>query len=156
MVRSAGEEVGDFAQIWVNGVDVARNERGYNLAAIARDGQVLESVVFDTMATPAASLAMARWLDELPPGTIVAGAVADEASMNLGPEAVSALARLGVVGDLRGKFRWSHAFVGAVGAAPGTALEQSGLLRPATVAIGAPVDGEAVYGGVRALTYTPK
>ena len=132
---------GDFAQIWVNGVDVAPNQRGYNLAAIAGDGQVLDSVVFDTMASPAASQAMARWLDALPPGTIVAGAVADEASMNLGPEAVAPWT-LGVAGDLRGKFRWSHAFVGAVGAAPGTALEQSGLLQPATVAIGAPVDGE--------------
>ena len=53
-------------------------------------------------------------------GTLVAGAVSDEASLQLDERAVAALRRAGVGTDLRGQLRWSHAFVGAVGAAPGS------------------------------------
>ena len=56
----------------------------------------------------------------LAPGTVVAGAVRDEASMNLGQEAVDALRSLGLV-DLRGHFRWGHAFIAPVGDRPGHA-----------------------------------
>ena len=47
VVRSAGEETGDFAHIFVNGVDVAHNERGYNLVAIDAGGTVLGREGFD-------------------------------------------------------------------------------------------------------------
>jgi len=64
-------------------------------------------------------------------------------------EAAEAFLRtLGVAGDLRGKFRWSHAFIGAVGAPPGSAHEKMQLLQPATLYVGAPVDGPVVSGGV--------
>ncbi len=79
----------------------------------------------------------------------------DEASLQLGQAAADALATVGVAADLRGKFRWSQAFVGAVGAAPGSALEQAGLLRPAGVALGAAVDSPAVYAALEGLTFTP-
>ena len=65
----------------------------------------------------------------LPPGSIVAGAVRDEASGRLDRTAIRALGTLGVRGDLRGRFRDSHAFVGVKGAAPGTALEDNGPRR---------------------------
>ena len=48
VVHSAGEEVGDFSHIYLGGVDVAQNQRGYNLAAISQEGALLESVAFDT------------------------------------------------------------------------------------------------------------
>ena len=120
--------------------------------AVDPTGRVLESMAFDTLASVDESTAMAQWLARWPAGTVIAGAVADEASLNLGEDAVAALAKIGVKTDLRGKFRWSHAFVGAAGAAAGTALEQAQLLQPASVAIGAPVDGAEVYGGVRSIT----
>jgi hypothetical protein len=66
----------------------------------------------------------------------------------LSAEAVAALATLGVAGDLRGKLRWSHAFIGAVGAPAGSAQEALGLLQPATVYTGPAVAGAAVSGGV--------
>ena len=97
LVRSAGEDVGDFAQIFVN------------------------------------------------------GDVADEASMHLNQAAVDALRSVGVAGDLRGRFRWSHAFIGAAGASAGSALEATSLLQPASLWLGAPVDGAQVYGGVGEL-----
>jgi hypothetical protein len=156
VVRSAGEEVGDFAHIYVNGVDVAPNQRGYNLVALDAAGAVLDTAVFDVLGDPRASAALATWLARWPAGTIVAGAVADEASVNLGQDAVDALRAAGVAGDLRNRFRTSHAFVGVVGAAPGTAAEAMSLLEPATIAVGSPVDAPVVYGALREITVEPR
>jgi hypothetical protein len=147
-VQSTGKDVGDFAHIWLNGVDVAVGTIGYNLAAIAPDGQLLERVAFNTHADPNASAALVAWVQQWPPGTIIAGAVMDTAADQLSAEAVAALATLGVAGDLRGKLRWSHAFIGAVGAPAGSAQEALGLLQPATVYTGPAVAGAAVSGGV--------
>jgi hypothetical protein len=155
LVRSAGQETGDFAHIWVNGVDVVAGARGYNLAAIAPDGRVLGQATFDTLGAAEASGGMATWLRSWPLGTIIAGAVADEASLQLGADAVAALGEIGVSTDLRGKFRWSHAFVGAAGAPPGSAVEDASLLRPAVAAVGPPVDGPLAYGQLRALVVEP-
>jgi hypothetical protein len=152
-VRSAGEEVGDFAHIHVAGEDLAPNRRGYNLVALNGAGQVLDVAVFDTLAGAGESAAMAAWLDRWPAGTLVAGAVADEASLNLGEDAVAALRRFGVATDLRDKFRWSHAFVGAAGAPPSSAVEAASLLHPAAVHIGPPVDGPEVTGGVSRVEF---
>lgn len=152
VAHSAGEEVGDFAHIFVNGQDVATGARGYNLVAIDGDGRVLDSMVFDTSGDGTASAALAAWIAHWPEGTIIAGAVNDEASLKLDEVAVRALQSIGVASDLRGRLRWSHAFVGAVGAPAGAAREAFGLLHPAIVAIGAPIDGAEVYGGVRTLT----
>ncbi|MEZ4656662.1 MAG: interleukin-like EMT inducer domain-containing protein [Caldilineaceae bacterium] len=151
LAYSAGEEMGKSARIFVNGRNVVRDERGYNLAASGTDGVVLESVAFDTNAPPAAvegataSQQMAKWLTKWPEGTVIAGAVRDEASAQLGQEAVDALAHLGVATDLRGKFRWGHAFIATVG---GSAVEAASLLQPAIVAVGLPANGEFVSGGV--------
>jgi hypothetical protein len=148
VVQSAGEEVGDFAHIGVNGAEVAANRRGYNLVSLTAAGDILDAAVFDTFA-PGESARMAAWIAQWPAGTVIAGAVADEASLNLGEDAVAALRAIGVAGDLRGKFRWSHAFVGVVGArvppGRGSALEQTALIRPARVWLGAPVDAPQVF-----------
>ena len=74
----------------------------------------------------------------------MAGAVKDEASMNLSRPAVEALASLGVAADLRGRFRWGHAFVGAAGAPAGTALEAIDGVRTAQVSVGLPVSAPQV------------
>jgi hypothetical protein len=58
---------------------------------------------------------------------------------------------VGVATDLRSHFRWSHAFAGASGAAPGTALEDANLLRPAMVAVGPAVNGPHAFGQLQAL-----
>ncbi len=152
-IRSAGEEVGDFAAIYVNGVNQAVNERGYNLVALQPDGEVMDSQVFDTHGSESASSEMAGWIESWPSGTIVAGAVADEASNHLNEEAMNVLRSLGVAQDLRGRFRWGHAFVGVVGAAPGTALEDSQLIQVSDVSIGPPVDSTAYYGAVSTIQF---
>lgn len=148
VVQSAGKDVGDFARIWLNGEDVAVGSIGYNLVALQADGQLLDSVAFNTHGDPNASAALAAWIAPWPPGTIIAGAVMDEASYNLQEVAVTALNQIGVTSDLSNKFRWSQAFITTVGAEAGAVQEATSLLQPATVYNYLPVDGRGVYGGV--------
>ena len=149
LVRSAGEETGDFAHVYVNGIDLAPNQRGYNLVALdPADGHLLAVGAFDTHADAAASGRLAEWVGALPVGALVAGTVRDEASLGLGQEAVDALRTLGVAVDLRGDFRWGHAFVGAAGAPANTALEAVNGIRPAQVAVGLPVSAPQVAGAL--------
>jgi hypothetical protein len=126
VVQSGGKPYGDKASIRVGIGELAPNRRGYNLVALEPRGGIQNRATFDTCGDPAASEALARWVKALPRGTIVLGAVKDEASSQLDAAAVDALATLGLHGDLRGGYRESHAFVGLKGAPPGSALEALG------------------------------
>jgi hypothetical protein len=118
-VVSAGEEGGSLGHIYLNGVDVSTNRRGYNLALIHPNGDLLATANFDTFCQPEtggdcpanASHELAAFITTAPPEMIVAGAAADEASSNLTEEAVNAFRSIGVQVDLRGQFRASHAFI---------------------------------------------
>jgi hypothetical protein len=142
LVRSAGQETGDFAHIYVDGRETSPNRRGYNLVALDEAGRPFSAASFDTHADPNASGELAAWVRSLPPGAVVAGAVRDEASANLGQEAVDALRSLGVMKDLRGDFRWGHAFIGKVGAQSSWApmAERSDAVRPVQLSFGFPID----------------
>jgi hypothetical protein len=137
VVQSSGQPYGDQASIRVGIGEVAANRRGYNLVALEPSGGIQDRVTFDTCGDPAASGALARWVQALPAGTIVLGAVKDDASSLLAAVAVDALATLGLHGDLRGGYRESHAFVGLKGARPGSALEALGP-RAVEVRLGEP------------------
>jgi hypothetical protein len=151
-VDSAGEEVGNFAHIYVNGVDWSFNQRGYNLVEIdPGTGRVARAAAFDTFASEAESQAMARWLRETAPNRWVLGAVKDEASLNLTADAVAALNEIGITTDLRGHFRWSHAFIGAGGGKPGEAIESLAAVRPATAVIGPGLTEPRVAAAIAAL-----
>jgi hypothetical protein len=128
-VVSGGQPHGDVASIRINAVERAGNRRGYNLVALDPTGHLLGAETFDTFFDPDAAGRLARWVHGWPAGTIVAGAVKDEASGRLDETAVRALRGVGVLGDLRGRFRDSHAFVGVQGAPPGSALEGAGPWR---------------------------
>jgi hypothetical protein len=129
VVTSAGQPNGDVASILVNTVERAPNRRGYNLVSLDAAGHVLGAETFDTFSDPDAPERLARWVDALPAGTIVAGAVKDEGSERLDERAIHALRTLGVQGDLRGRYRESHGFVGVKGALVGSALEGMGARR---------------------------
>jgi len=112
-VLSAGKAVGDFGHIFINGYDVSPNQRGYNVALIRPDAPP-ETGYFDTHLDPAASAALSRFLKTASPNSTIALAAADEASNNLGEEAVRAIQQItGANGDLRGCFRCSHALIHA-------------------------------------------
>ncbi len=137
VARSAGSEVGDFAHIFIDGVDVSLNERGYNLAVIDPQTGTIESrATFDTFTSENESARLAQFIGKIPNGKIVAVAVRDEASRFLTDAAVNALQTIGAMQDLRGKFRWSHAIIGAKGASPGTALEFASGTWPAQTVVG--------------------
>jgi len=128
-VSSAGQLQGQGRSVLqLNGREVGPpgRSRGYNLVAIDPGGGIRASAGFDTHRDSNATALLAAWVAALPPGTIVMGAVSDEASAELGADAVAALGTLGVQTDMRGRFRESHAFVGVKGAPRGTALEAAG------------------------------
>jgi hypothetical protein len=131
VVSSAGLHAGSFARFRVGGEVVERTERGYVLARLTPAGdRVAEWQVFDTGPSPGAARAAARltrWVETLTEGTVVLGAVADEASSGLTEEAVAALGTLGCRVDLRIRYRQGHAFIGVKGSAPGSIPEWSGV-----------------------------
>jgi hypothetical protein len=136
-VESAGQEVGDFGHIYVDGRNVSPEGRGYNLAVMdPQTGAVEATASFDTHLDGGASQALADLMASIPKGRIVAVAVRDEASRLLSEEAVQALRTIGAEGDLQGKFRWGQAIIGVKGAQPGQAVESLGALRPAVVYVG--------------------
>ena len=102
---------------------------------------------------PDASAALADFIAAVPEGHTVAVAAADEASMNLGEEAVAALHSIGAIGDLRERFRWSHAIIGVKGAGPGSAIEALDGLRPVSVAAGPSVTQPRVAAAVEWIRF---
>jgi hypothetical protein len=155
VVDSAGNEVGDFGHIYVNGHDLSPNERGYNVVVVHPLTGVVEAVAaFDTHLSGAASQAMAEFLREVPPGHVVAVAAADEVSQNLGEEAVEALRGIGATGDLRAKFRWGHAIIGIQGAPPGSAAEASDWMYPVVVTAGDGATEPYLAAALATITFT--
>ena len=107
--------------------DASAGRRGYNLTALdPKTGEVLDVRGFDTWANAFEADDMAAFIEGLPDGTIVVGAVRDDASRFLNERAVAALASLGSAVDLRTTPGYGHALIGVKGAAPGTASEVSG------------------------------
>ena len=136
-VTSAGFLAGKFASLTFNGRETYATKRGFYLMAIDPRGLDSPSLqMFDTFRDDSESVRLADFVRRLPPGTIVAGAVSDDASVNLTQEAVEALETLGLSLDLRGHFRWSYAFIGVKGASAGAAVQASDPSFPANVHAG--------------------
>lgn len=104
--------------------DVAFGRRGYNLTLLdPRTGEVIAKTGFDTYANIYESRRMAKFIAQIPEGTIVLVATKGDAARHLTDEAVAALRSLGAAVDLREHPGQYHALVGVKGAAPGTAAE---------------------------------
>ena len=131
-VLSAGEDVGDFGHIFVNGRDISPNQRGYNIALIRPDGGIFAVANFDTHLDPSASAGLAEFIETAPADALVAVAAADDASMNLSGEAVQALQAIGATGEFGGCFRCSHAIISQAG----TVVEALDPLGPVGVTTG--------------------
>lgn len=130
VVQSAGCEVGDYAHIFVDGVDVSLNKRGYNLAVVnEKSGEVEKVGNFDTRLEPGGESEahkLAEFIKDIPPGKIVLAAIKDEGSKYLTEEAQNALRSIGsaLYPQRRGFRRFSHALIGVKGAKPGEADEE--------------------------------
>ena len=114
-VHSAGEEVGGFGYIYINGQNVSPSERGYNIAVISNlesNNPTVDAASFDTHLNPNASTALIEFLANIPPNATIAVAAADEASANLSQGAVQAIQQAtGATGNLIDCFRCSHAII---------------------------------------------
>lgn len=117
--------------IWVG-------RKGYTLAVIAPDGNVTDVRGFNTSWHESESHAMAEHIRTVPDGWTVVAVTNYDASRALTADAVEALRSLGMTTDLRGRFQGAQAAIGVKGAAPGTAVEQTGRL-DASCAVGAPI-----------------
>jgi hypothetical protein len=136
-VTSAGYLAGKFASLTFSGRQVYETKRGFYLMAIDPQYSNAPTLqMFDTFRDESESARLADFIRGLPPGTIVAGAVCDDASSRLTLNAVDALRTLGASFDLRSRFRASYAFVGVKGAGAGTAIEASDPTFPANVSVG--------------------
>jgi len=128
LVRSAGLDAGDRAEVVVGRAGVVPGQRGYNVAVLhPDDGDLLAGETFDLVVDPEGKNAarLAAFIGAVPRGMIVAVAVRDDGSIGVTERVVSALRSVGAAVDMRGRLRWSYALVGVKGAAPGTALEQT-------------------------------
>jgi hypothetical protein len=125
------------AYIILGGRQVCRNERGYNLAVIdPGSGDLISTATFDThWFGEEASSRMAAFIEEIPDGRLVVGAISDEGTQHLTEQGVAALESVGCALKLSGQFRMAHAFIGIKGFPPGTALEAADE-REAILALG--------------------
>jgi hypothetical protein len=154
-VTGAGYLAGGFAQVYVAGRGVVSPTRGYHLVSVnPLSGQVERVGWFDTFADAAESERLARFVDELPSGQIVAGAASDEVSLRMKDQGLEALRRLGV--SARPGFRDGHAFVGVKGASPGQAVEQTDRRLPANVWVGKNVAAAQVTVALGEVSFEPQ
>lgn len=155
VVQSAGQELGDFGHVYIDGNNVSPNKRGYNVVVLhPKSGEVEQTASFDTHLDQDASRALTAFLNDVPAGRIVAVAAADEASRLLTQEAVVALQGIGAADDLQGKFRWGHGIIGVEGASPGTAMEALDWMGPVSLAAGEGVTEPEVAAAFATITVT--
>ena len=110
-VISAGEEVGGFGEIYLNGHLRGTADRGYALVAFTPGTSRYRLGTFDTHLDASASEQLAQFVADEADQAMLAAVAIDEASLNLGEPAIQALQSIGATADLRGCFRCSHAFV---------------------------------------------
>ena len=157
VVKSAGEEVGDFAHIWIDGIDRSPDQRGYNYVGFDPLLASFEPLAhaFDTFESPNASLGLAQLLSAEARRNGSALAVRDEASRSLSDDAKLALLRFGaqtIVG-----WRWSHAFLRYVSLDQQTfrhqtfIVEDASPIRPAIVSIGERITAPQVAGAIEGI-----
>jgi hypothetical protein len=128
MVMSAGKPYGRAASILVNGADLSRHRRGYNVVVIdEHSGEVVARELFDTFIARSESARLAEFIGRVPAGAIVVAAIKEDGVGQLGDDAVQALHSVGGRVDPRsGGLFVSHLVIGAKGAPPGTAVEAFG------------------------------
>jgi hypothetical protein len=146
VAKSAGQEVGDFAHIWINGVDRAINQRGYNVVFNPAGDSVRLARHFDVFASTHESDRMVSEMKTR--GHDVVLAVRDEASLHRTVELEQILQSLGVT--QLGEWRWSHVFIRYynVEARETIIREDASPIRPAIVSIGERITAPQVAGAV--------
>jgi len=106
----------------VNATIASRRKRGYNIAVVdAASGRVDSAANFDTWENRDEARKMERFLNTIPHNKIIVGTINDEGTSGLTRGVKRALRRAGV--QRFPQYWGSHAFVGVMGSAEGSALE---------------------------------
>ncbi len=115
---------GATGSIQVNGRQVSRQTKGYNVVVIdPRLGKVTAAQSFNTADSRDDSRALTAYIEKIPNGHIVALASQEGAAVNLGDRAAQAFQSLGGSADPRQQLSFSYALIGVKGAQPGAAIE---------------------------------
>ena len=133
----------EFGSIKINDKEVSPLKRGYNLAVIdPKTGQVLEVKNFDTGGKSILeSRALREFINNIPQGMIVAGAIQEDATAMLGEAAAAAIQSLGLKTNVRGHDGNTHAFIAVNGTENG--LEETGA-GPSAVSVGRALDNRSL------------
>ncbi|HOT98426.1 MAG TPA: C25 family cysteine peptidase [bacterium] len=123
-VRSAGMVDGKQAKLLRDGVEVSSGTRGHNFWRIdPQTGLLLEKKNFDTYGSRTQADSMAAWVQRLPAGAVVAGAISDDGSVNMTESAHLALESLGSARTRSVGYRDCWAIIGRKGAPVGSVSE---------------------------------
>ncbi len=124
VVRSAGNDRGDYGNIVVNGVDVATGLRGYNLVALEqKSGELLVSDHFDAIRDKGDNQQLRQRIRKLPAGAIVI--LAAKGKTKVETDLLEVFREIGATFAMTepDRYLWSHCAIGVKGAPPGSALE---------------------------------
>ncbi len=123
-VLSAGYLDGNFTQMFIDDSLVCLGTRGYNVLVLdPLTGMIQSSRNFDTWSAKQNVDSLITFLNTLPAGQIVCAGIRDEGSQNMNEEAYRAWERLGSHLIRQVGTRDSWAFIGKVGAEPGSVTE---------------------------------
>ncbi|HEY4491781.1 MAG TPA: interleukin-like EMT inducer domain-containing protein, partial [Acidobacteriota bacterium] len=126
IVESVGSASGSRARIIVNGRNLSKATRGYNIVVLdAQSGKVDASEGFESDAGPRASAEMRKFLERAPRGKIVVVAARGDVSAIADSQTIDALKTIGASGKGLPKQRASHIVIGVKGAGPGQAIEKT-------------------------------
>jgi hypothetical protein len=138
-VVSGGVTWGRFCEVWVDGTKVSANVTGLNVAvADRRSGRLLGSEAFDVTRYPAHFAELARFLRRFPAGSLVAMGGRGKVGRFYARGGREALALIGATTDLEQIEKAGYAAIGALGGAPGTAMESVAPSGHARVRLGRP------------------
>lgn len=138
-VESGGYAHGRKAVFVLAGKTLVEQRRGVAMMAIAPGRRTAAPLrVFDTFGHADAAERLRRAIARLPPKTLVALAVVDEASRKWSAAGQAALKLIGAKTSLVKKYRCSYVAIGVKGARPGSAVEQLACRGRATRFIGRP------------------
>lgn len=130
---SRTEQVG-YALIEVANQSVMTTRRGHNFAVLhPHSGAVLQTGHFDTYGNPDAAAQLVQFIDDIPTGHLVLGAVNEEGSRNLTETVYQALESIGSAQGRDIAYRYAWAILGRKGAQIGSVPE--GLQPPGGEAV---------------------
>ena len=100
------------SNIILNGEDVSMNQLGYNIVTISEDnGELIESINFNTYADEAASSRMVDFLKSQKKKTIIMGSVRWDGAKYLSDDAIEIFEELGLKKSLKDKINYCHGFI---------------------------------------------